>query len=186
MKTMNQSTIATERLTIRPIILEDVNDIHEYVSDQSITMMLYFPHETIEETKNFVTYSVASWNRKYPKDREYVILFDGKNIGCINLVYGEGRKSCEMGWIIHREYRNKGFATEAANALLDFAFKTLHVNSVKANCDAENTVSQRVMQKIGMKLISDDGLRLYPKTGLIATECTYAITKADYEANQGN
>jgi ribosomal-protein-alanine N-acetyltransferase len=56
----------------------------------------------------------------------------------------------EMGWIIHDQYMNKGYATEGAKRLLDYAFETLEAHRVMASCNAENLGSERVMQKIGM------------------------------------
>ena len=45
----------------------------------------------------------------------------------------------------------KGYASEAAQRLLAFAFENFTAHRIVAFCHAENTTSVRVMQKIGMK-----------------------------------
>lgn len=173
--------ITTERLTIRPITPNDVSDIHKYASDKSITMMMFLPNESLDEAKIFVEYAVNEWNKSEPNDREYVIIFNEKIIGGINLEYSKDKKSCEIGWTIHNQYRNKGFATEAANALLKYAFNTLKVDKITAHCDSKNIASEKVMKKLKMKLVSNNGTRYYPKTGITSGEYLYSVTKKEYE-----
>ncbi len=175
------NNIKTERLVIRPIIYSDIDEIHEYASDKSITMMMFLPKETIDETKSFVDYAVDEWNKKEPDDREYVILFNSKVIGGINLEYCEERKACEIGWTIHHKYRNRGFATEAASALINYAFENLDIEKIISYCDSKNIASESVMKKLKMKKVSDDRIRYYPKTGISSGEYLYSITKLEYE-----
>jgi len=56
----------------------------------------------------------------------------------------------EIGWTIHYAHWGKGYATEAARAVVNFAFKDLNAHRVTAFCHAQNTASTRVMEKIGM------------------------------------
>lgn len=57
----------------------------------------------------------------------------------------------EMGWTIHLGQTKKGYASEAAGALIQFGFEQLNANRICANCNEANIASERVMQKIGMK-----------------------------------
>ena len=59
-----------------------------------------------------------------------------------NLVYG-----------VHSEFCGNGLATEAANAVLDYAFETLALSSVKADVDEPNAVSVRILEKLGMSQV---------------------------------
>ncbi len=138
-------------------------------------MMLFLPNETITETENFVNYAVNEWNKPDPDDREFVIVFQNKIIGGINLEKTDPTGKYEIGWTIHPDYRNKGFATEAAKALLKYAFENLSAQSITAHCDSENKASESVMKKIGMDLISAAGTRIYPKTGKVSGELMYTI-----------
>jgi len=171
--------IDTSRLYLRPIEWSDVDAIHEYASDQNITMMLFLPNETIEETKGFVSHVVSQWNKVEPECLEYVIILKEteKVIGGIGIEYLEDRSVCEIGWVLHKEYRNNGFTSEAAVALMEFAFNELLVQKVIAHCDSRNISSEKVMQKIGMTLIDHTGTRYYPKNNVTSGEYLYEIRK---------
>lgn len=65
----------------------------------------------------------------------------------------------EIGYGIHPDFRNRGYAYEAAQALADWAFNTQdRVRSVRAECDRDNIYSIKVLKKLGMALVSKDGL----------------------------
>jgi [ribosomal protein S5]-alanine N-acetyltransferase len=85
----------------------------------------------------------------------------------------------EIGWGVHRQEWGKGFATEAARAMLHFAFARLNAHRVVAFCHAGNTVSVRVMEKLGMQR---EGL--LRQVRLIDNqwydEMVYAILDSDY------
>ncbi|MBP5653135.1 MAG: GNAT family N-acetyltransferase, partial [Lachnospiraceae bacterium] len=117
--------IRTRRLTLRPIRVGDEEEIHEYAGDKSITMMFYLPNETFEETADFVKRNAEEWESEDQSDFAFVILLDGKIIGgCdCDLGHSEDRSYATLGWIINKDYRNNGYASEVASALLDFAFE---------------------------------------------------------------
>lgn len=170
-----KNVITTNRLLIRPIQMDDLNDIYEYASDSSINMMMFLPKETKEETKEFVLFAINEWEKENPKDREYVILLNGKIIGGINLEALNEKNKYEIGWIIHKNYRRNGYATEAAKAIIEYAFKSLNANYIQAHCDINNIASKKVMNNTGMTLEDSNGTRIYPKTGMISKECLYTI-----------
>ena len=58
--------------------------------------------------------------------------------------------SVEIGWRLHKDYWGQGYATEAAQAALQFAFEELKLSEVVAFTAVINTPSQKVMQRIGM------------------------------------
>ena len=57
---MEQITITTERLILRPVSTADTSAIHEYASDKSITMMMYLPNENIDDFKDEYFYTIDS------------------------------------------------------------------------------------------------------------------------------
>jgi len=56
----------------------------------------------------------------------------------------------EIGWRIAAEYWNRGYATEAARAVVEFGFETLRLDEIVAFTVPDNLASRRVMEKIGM------------------------------------
>ena len=57
----------------------------------------------------------------------------------------------DIGWIIHPDYQGRGYAPEAARALLDYGFRTRCLRRITSSCDARNTRSVRVMEHLGMR-----------------------------------
>lgn len=175
--------ITTKRLTLRPVQLGDESAIHEYAGDKSLTMMFFLPNDTFEETAAFVRENAAEWHSENQTNFEFVILLDGKIIGgCdCDLGHSADRSYATLGWIIHPEYRNRGYASEAASAVLAFAFENLAIDKAYAQCDVHNPASFRVMRSIGMRCVSDQGTRTYPKTGVTSGEYTCMITRGEWE-----
>jgi len=62
-----------------------------------------------------------------------------------------GDQQAEIGYIFHPDVRGQGYATEAATQLLGFAFGAAGMHRVYARCDARNTASFRVMERLGMQ-----------------------------------
>jgi RimJ/RimL family protein N-acetyltransferase len=57
---------------------------------------------------------------------------------------------------IHPAHRDRGFATEAARAVLDYGLHSLHLPTLQARTKPENTASRRVLDKIGMDYLGKD------------------------------
>lgn len=171
---MPKREIKTGRLLLRPIRTEDAEDIYSYAGDLSTDMMMFLP-KTLEETKNFVEFAVEQWSMDEPEDREYVVVLNGKIIGGVNLEQCSDQNAYEIGWTINRDYRNCGYATEAAFALILYAFDVLKADRVQAHCDSRNASSERVMKKLGMVLADSTGTRYYPKTNVTSGEFLYVI-----------
>lgn len=82
---MSKNVINTERLTLRPVLIGDTDDIHKYAGDKSIDMMLFLPNDTVEQTAEFVRNAVLQWADEKPSVMEFVMLYDGRIIGGIGL-----------------------------------------------------------------------------------------------------
>ena len=178
--------LRTERLILRPIRPGDEAEIHEYAADPEITMMFFLPNKTPEETAAFVRDCDAEWHSPDQTDFEFAILYDGRIIGgCdADLSHSKDRSYATLGWIVNKKYRQRGFASEAARALLDFAFTRLGVGRVYAQCDIRNKASFAVMKRIGMRCVNDRGTRTYPRTGITSGEYTCLITREEWEASR--
>lgn len=106
----------------------------------------------LEEARSIVEQSLRSFEERsyglwlvFARETAKLIGFAGllqSSDESPNLIYGV-RPGCQ----------GTGFATEAAKAVLDFAFDTLRLNSVKADVDEPNVMSVRILEKLGMKKI---------------------------------
>lgn len=63
----------------------------------------------------------------------------------------EKNREWEVGWAVHPDEWGKGYATEAAWHVIDWAFREFNLHRVVAYCHACNAASVRVMEKLGMK-----------------------------------
>lgn len=68
----------------------------------------------------------------------------------------------EIGWAISDQYRSRGYATEAATALIEYGFRELHLPRIVAFTECSNRASMKVMQKLGMRIGQ------HPGTGAVA------------------
>jgi [ribosomal protein S5]-alanine N-acetyltransferase len=64
----------------------------------------------------------------------------------------DGKTELEIGYHINRERWNQGFATEAARAVVDYAFRQFDVDHVISLIRPENAASRRVAEKSGLAL----------------------------------
>jgi RimJ/RimL family protein N-acetyltransferase len=75
----------------------------------------------------------------------------GEVIGSVALgIDSRAHRRAELGYILRQDRWGRGYATEAASLMIDFAFDQLAMNRVWAVCDPENPASTRVLEKCGM------------------------------------
>ncbi len=167
--------IKTERLVLRPLGTADLQTAHAYASDAETTAyMLRLPNRTLQQTQQFLLCAEQEWQKQSPRFYEFAITLAGRQIGAVSLYLEEEEPAGELGWILQKRYWCQGFATEAALAVREFA-RGLGLRRLTAHCDARNTASRRVMEKIGMSLEDGTGTRVYPKTGETARELLFGI-----------
>ena len=75
--------------------------------------------------------------------------------GALHRTPPEGLLRPEIGlfWGILPEYRRRGYAAEAGNALLEYLFQELQIRQVVATTEYDNIASQGIMKKLGMSLL---------------------------------
>lgn len=111
---------------------------------------------------------------------------ENKVIGHVSLT-SQNPDICEweIGWAVQYEDWGKGYATEAAYLILEFAFDQLRAHRVVAFCHVENAASVKVMKNIGMK--REGHLRQTRWfNGSWADEYVYAILESDFENDYHN
>lgn len=125
--------IKTDRLVIRTFEPEDWKDVYEYTSN--LNVMKYIPEGvfTEEDAKKFVMDNSGEHAEMFP-----VVLKDEKTvIGHIAFFKYFGDHTYEIGWVFHPDYQGKGYASEAASALLGFGFKTMKLHRIIATCPTD-------------------------------------------------
>ncbi|MBR1390189.1 MAG: GNAT family N-acetyltransferase [Lachnospiraceae bacterium] len=168
--------IETERLQLKPLGLRYLATVNEYATDPENTRyMVHLPNNSIEETKDFLRNAQSEWEKEMPSFYEFAVLFHDVQIGAVSIYLNDERDTGEFGWTINKKYWNRGFAYEAAGALLKYATEKLGIQHFIAHCDSENVASYRVMEKLGMKRVSTYGGRKNKLFGEERTEYQYEV-----------
>ncbi|WP_075617962.1 GNAT family N-acetyltransferase [Paenisporosarcina indica] len=144
--------LETERLILRKVILEDIEDMHLYGSDEEVSKYVTWnTHETKSDTKDFVEFVLNKYENKQVSPWGIEYKENGKFIGTIDFVWWQpNQKIAEIGYVISKDYWGKGLATEVAKEIIKFGFEEMNLVRIQARCDVENIGSARVMEKAGM------------------------------------
>jgi RimJ/RimL family protein N-acetyltransferase len=149
-------SLATERLLLRGPVRTDAERLAELAGDPAVAMMTsQMPHPYgLAEAEDFVT-------RPRDWDREPGFLIEHRHFG---LVGGLGFKigalgRPELGYWLGRPFWNRGYATEAARAALDWARRDWRKKLVVAGHFADNPASGQVLCKAGFLYTGDVELR---------------------------
>ncbi|MCP2343102.1 GNAT family N-acetyltransferase [Actinomadura rupiterrae] len=177
--------IRTERLDLRPFRDEDLGALYAYQSLPEVARFLYWEPRSLEEARSFLREKQAAtcWDR----EGDWLALAvewreRGEVIGEVNLQWGSRRdRNAEIGYILNPAYHGKGFATEAARAVLRMAFEDAGLHRVAARLDARNDASARVLERLGMRrealLLENEFVK-----GEWASELVYAMLRREWDA----
>ncbi len=94
---------------------------------------------------------------------------EGRYIGCCGL--RRDRKVAHLGYYIAQPYWRRGFATEAAKALIDVAFTRLRLMRLLADVDEGNAASRHILQKLGFEYVSREEIPTSGRTILLYELC---------------
>lgn len=145
--------IETERLYMRELQIDDKKDLMKVLSNPE--SMKFYPNPFSEkQVERWIQWNIENY-KKYKHGLWAVILKEDEVfIGdCGITMQNIGDEIVpEIGFHIIKEYCNKGFATEAALACKEYAFTVLNYNEVFSYTTIRNVPSQKVAEKIGMKV----------------------------------
>ena len=143
--------IRTERLVLRERTLDDLELCVAMDDDPEVRRFIVLPMQG-DMHRAFIR---GRMMHRYPEHLGYwSVLADGKFAGWILLIPRELEgPEIEIGWRFVAEARGKGYATEAAAAVLRHALTTAGLTDVIADIDPENAASRRVAEKLGMRQV---------------------------------
>jgi ribosomal-protein-alanine N-acetyltransferase len=146
--------LKTDRLLLREFVESDWPAVHEYGSDPQVVRFMSWGPNTEDDTRAFVARALAAQSEGPRRDyHAAVTLLDGgRLIGACGLHLGNpANRAAMLGYCYARAFWGKGYATEAARALVGFGFRELSLHRVWATCDPQNTASAHVLEKLGMQ-----------------------------------
>ena len=142
--------LRTERLLLRPYFEEDLDAFYAYMSDPEV--LRFEPYLPLDSADTEAELEKRCSDPDFiavclPPDEHHPW---GHLIGHI-FFSPCAFSTWEIGWMLNREYQHLGYAKEAAEAVVGAAFDAGIAHRVIAMCNPENTASERLMQKLGMR-----------------------------------
>jgi RimJ/RimL family protein N-acetyltransferase len=176
--------VCTERLHLRPLDEADVAALLSYHSSPDVHR--YLPMEPMDGDAVLARLGDGRWSKSTLEEEGDVLVLGadlvstGELIGDVMLRWLSAKDRCgELGWVFHPEHRGRGYATEAADAVLRLAFDDLDLHRMIARIDPRNTASIQVAERLGMRkeahLIENNWQR-----GEWTDEADYAILKKEW------
>jgi RimJ/RimL family protein N-acetyltransferase len=160
--------LETGRLIIRPFELEDLEACHQLLDVEA-----WQTGKTPAEREAWLRWTVlgtdalADLHQPPYGDRAVILKSSNALVGSVGLVPSMGffrrlpsfggdarsgfmRPEVGMFWATRTAHLGRGYATEAARALVDYAFAQMHLECIIATTTYNNAASQAVMQHLGM------------------------------------
>jgi len=140
--------LITDRLVLRPPHQDDIPELAVLADNRRVAEMLArMPHPYGEAEARAFVQSTAQ--RRAGSVFALTLADTGAFIGCAGL---DARGSAlELGYWIGEPYWRHGYATEAAHALVDLAFRATAIDALDVSCRVINAASRRVIHKCGFQ-----------------------------------
>jgi RimJ/RimL family protein N-acetyltransferase len=147
--------IGTERLVLRPFRESDLDDLYAMRSLPEVVRYLYGEVRSREECEELLAERMTQTRIDGEGDGIGLAVErreDGRVIGDVSLwVRSAEHRQGEIGFVFHPGAQGRGYAREAAAAVLDVAFGELGLHRVFGRTDGRNDASAALMRRLGMR-----------------------------------
>ncbi|PPF89703.1 hypothetical protein C5B96_00740 [Subtercola sp. Z020] len=185
------SEIRTPRLTLRLLRASDAEDIHAYQRLPEVVEYMFWQVRTLAETREHLARRLAT--TALVNDGDVLVvgveLADGSGgssrlIGEITVfLHSVESGQAEIGWAFNPKFQGRGYASEAAGRMLDWAVTELGAHRVAAQLDPLNTSSAAVCGRLGMQQEALFRENLWFK-GRWGDTAVYALLRSEWEARR--
>lgn len=148
--------LKSERVTLRPILKEDLSLINKWKNDYEVFKFLgggFMPISIDQQSKWMDSMIDNTGNNK----RFSIVNEDSKCIGIIGLYNINWiNRNCEFGiYIGEKDQWGKGYAKESMIQIIDFAFNVLNLRKIKLDVVKDNQSAIKMYSKLGFKIIGE-------------------------------
>jgi RimJ/RimL family protein N-acetyltransferase len=153
--TLQDGSIRTERLLLRPFVPDDLDALHAMFGDPEVTRYLDHGPLSREATHDLLK-RISGMTRIDERHNELRLAVElqasGQVIGDVSLwrtsvKHNQG----EIGFVLHPEHQGRGYALESMRELLRIGFEEAGLHRIVGRCDAENVASASLMERLGMR-----------------------------------
>jgi RimJ/RimL family protein N-acetyltransferase len=150
-------SIETARLLLRPMEPGDMDALLSIFADPKVMAAFSAPPFNQEQMQAWVQRNLQHQEQHGYGLFSVILKSEGVLIGDCGLeqIVVDGVSFAELGYDFRSDYWNQGYATEAATAVRDYAFQTLHLPQIVSLIRVGNQASRRVAEKIGMSLAGE-------------------------------
>lgn len=176
--------IRTERLLIRPVRLDDVEDLARRRSEPSVAEYQSWTHPYPLERARSIVESVVAMDAPVAGEWWMVLITDadtGNTLGDIAVHVGAEGRSAEVGYTLASEYWGRGYLTEALDAMLEYLFVEMGFVRVSAMLHANNVASARVLERCGF-LFEGHTRSSYWVGPEVSDDLIYGVLREDWQA----
>ena len=147
--------LRTDRLLLRPFAAGDFDAMHAIHSDVGVVRYLYWEPRTADEVREVLERKSRYTSLERPGDNlAFAVVLDatGEVVGDCGLHwYDNDYRQGEIGFIVHPGHQGRGYATEAARAVLRIGFEETRLHRIVGRTEARNIASARVLERLGMR-----------------------------------
>jgi len=147
--------VETDRLLLRPYETTDFDALFAMRSRDDVTRYLYWGAQSDADVRATLERKIGSVAIRSEGDViALAIVLEAPNevVGDVILqLVSEQHEQGEIGFIVHPDHQGRGFATEAARAVLRLAFEDVELHRVVGRVEPRNVGSARVLEKLGMR-----------------------------------
>jgi len=154
--------IETERLIMREMRHQDAEELFAMDSNPNVHRYLWQkPNTSIQEIHDYIDmvrnqYISNKIGRFSTIIKETNELIGWTGIKFVNDHVENGNTNFyDYGYRLNEKFWNKGFATEASKAWLDYGFNQINIQTMNAYTHAENGASNHILKKVGFRFIED-------------------------------
>jgi RimJ/RimL family protein N-acetyltransferase len=150
---MPLKALETERLTLRPMTEEDAEFILELLNDPAFIQNIGDRQvRTLESAKVYISNTaIASYNKNGFGLYLVELKETGEAMGMCGLIRRSTLKDIDIGYAFLPKFRSKGYASESALAMKQYARDVLGLKRLVAIVDPKNALSIRLLEKLGMQ-----------------------------------
>lgn len=151
--TFENLVIDTSRLTLRPLVEDDVTGLYAIFSHPEVMRYWSYPALTdIAQAQSMLARIQANYRDGNSVRLGIVRRIDAALLGtCALFSFHEASRRAEIGYALGRPYWGSGYMHEALTALIDYGFGALNLHRIEADIDPRNTGSARTLERLGFQ-----------------------------------
>jgi RimJ/RimL family protein N-acetyltransferase len=173
-----------ERVVVRPYRLEDAEALRAAVDESREHVRPWLPfadaHRTVEESRDWIAHNIAHWLLREDFGMSIWERSTGRFLGGIGLHPRDWTIGYfEIGYWLRSSAEGRGYISEAARLVMNFAARGLAANRLEIRCDARNARSAAVAERLGFTREAVLRNNMLAPDGSLRSTVVYGLTPED-------